>query len=282
MSEGDSADRERLVTHAVSVPKARHILPSSPNVQKLLDLIEGREVNRGDELQLVQGLAEAFRASCEADRQGLALDVWTRAARDGLTELEQLAHLFRSLDTFYTGYLDRGKTGERAAYIEALEVLHFAMSEFARLYGCANDECFHWFKGLQQMLEDLNDGVISPVLDCPVQSKAYPTNIWLERLAAVIAVEALCLLGQRPSAAAQRVITTMPLDASENDISSWRAAFKKDEVKNRVARPIYQDHMAWLLTAGRAEIEKDVKDMFEAGLRDFWGIAPPLSPTARE
>jgi hypothetical protein len=253
-------------------------LPSSPNVQKLLDLIERREVNRGDEPQLVQGLAEAFRASSEGDRYELALTVRGRAFDVGLNELERLADLFYSLHELHTAYLGRGKTGERAAYIGALKVLHYAMSEFAATYGCANDECFTWFGGLWRMLEDLNDGIISPVLDCPVRSNAFPTNIWLERVAAVIAVEALCLLDMKFSAAARRVITTMPLDASENDIRSWRAEFKKDKVKNRLARLFYQDTMAWLPTQGRAEIENFLKETFEAGLREHWGIVPPLSP----
>jgi hypothetical protein len=37
------------------------ILPDSPNVQKLVALIEGREISPDDELQLIQGLSEAFK-----------------------------------------------------------------------------------------------------------------------------------------------------------------------------------------------------------------------------
>jgi len=132
------------------------------------------------------------------------------------------------------------------------------------------------------MLEDLNDGLVSPVFDCPRQSNALSTNIWSERAVAVLVVEALCLLGARPRAAAKRVISNMSLDVSEADVLSWRSEFKKDKVKNREARALYQMEMEAAQGMDRSKLENDMKRMFDDGIREYWGIVPPASPAAGE
>jgi len=211
---------------AFSVWRRAMILPDSPNVQKLVALIEGREISPDDELQLIQGLSEAFKFLSTDERPHFLRRVEVRLqARDAneLSGLREVMKSFYYFHWFYLAYSERGKKGERAAYIEALGVLITGKRDFMHRYGLKND-CDTWFKDLEEMLRDLDDGIVSPLLDCQARSNALPSTTWLERTAAVLAIEVLCLLDVKVSAAAQRVIDAMPgLGASEGDILSWRA-----------------------------------------------------------
>ena len=147
-----------------------------------------------------------------------------------LTEANFLLHLGEC----YIAHAEREKTGERRAYIRALNAMADALNNAISLYNSKlyNGKFFMWFDELQQMLADLDSGIVSPVLDCPVRSNALPTSLWMERMAAVTAVEALHYLGMKLKPAARRVLDGMPeLKASERDLLSWRAEFRKGDVK---------------------------------------------------
>jgi hypothetical protein len=190
-----------------------------------------------------------------------------RPERDEFNELLDVAWFLERLGILYAAFSERGVIGERAAYTIALEQLSDALSHIAIRYGCNMASCFAWFGELQQMLEDLNDGIVSPVLDTPVpRSKALPTDVWMERGDAVLAVERLRCLGMKKPAAAKKVIKALPgLGASEKDLLSWSAEFRKDKVPNRRARRSYQDSMEILRKRPREEIEDELQFFLEPG-----------------
>jgi hypothetical protein len=164
----------------------------------------------------------------------------------------------------YVAHGEREKTGERRAYIRALNAMADALNNAISLYDSKlyNGKFFMWFDELQQMLADLDSGIVSPVLDCPVRSNALSTSVWMERMAAVTAVEALHYLGMKFKPAARRVLDGMPeLKASEKDLLSWRAEFKKGNVNNPSALSIYRHEMEWLQGKSRAEIEASLEYM---------------------
>jgi hypothetical protein len=148
----------------------------------------------------------------------------------------------RMEEEFHEAYLNRAKTktGERAAYISAI---HIACGAAERL-GVFSDEEIDWFLLLAEHLKDLELGIVHPVLDCPMRSKALPTSEWHERAGIVNAVELLHASGMKYKPAAQRVILHMKLQGcSEKQVLSWCAEFKKGRVKNRAATRNYETAM---------------------------------------
>jgi hypothetical protein len=117
------------------------------------------------------------------------------------------------------------------------------------------------------MLEDLDDGIVSPVFDTQVpRRKALPTDVWRERGEAVVAVEMLRRLGMKKPAAAKKVIKALPeLAASEKDLLSWCAEFRKNKVPNREARQSYQSSMDTLRKQTKEHIEDELQSFLKPG-----------------
>jgi hypothetical protein len=88
---------------------------------------------------------------------------------------EAQQELVTQLDRFLSAYSRRGETGERAAYQEALWAAYGAMQAVAMSCGRYDPGCMEWFRYFMQMLEDLDTGLVSPVLDCnPPEETASP------------------------------------------------------------------------------------------------------------
>jgi hypothetical protein len=186
-----------------------------------------------------------------------------------------LRELFAELNAFRSAYTDRIKTGERKAYREALLAVSGIACIIHDIYGKGDwgeTAHFRWFENLRRMLEDLENGIVHPVLDCPVLRKnALPTDTWMWRAEAVEAVERLRCLGMRLDPAAQKVIDNMPgLEASVKDLRTWCSEFRKDKVNNHWAREKYQFTMAWLRRASRAEIEHDAELWFRQEVHPYF------------
>jgi hypothetical protein len=159
--------------------------------------------------------------------------------------------VLESVDGFYRAYMDRAKTGERKAYIKAIEevgqALFFALvliGDEAEARACDHMRCFDWFTDLAPQLEDLNSGTVSATLRC-VRSNMLGTDEWMRRLGAVTAVEVMRHAGKTDKAAARRTIAKMPelQGTSEKEVLSWCAEFRKGRVKNARAREGYRDFM---------------------------------------
>jgi hypothetical protein len=191
----------------------------------------------------------------------------TRPERDEFNELLAVAFFLKRLSILFAAFSERKVIGERAAYMIALEQLNEVVLETAIRYGCNTPDCFKWVGELRQMLEDLNEGIVSPVFDPPVpRKKAFPTDVWQERGHAVIAVEMLRCLGMKKPAAAKKVIKALPeLGASEKDLVSWCAEFRKNKVPNREARESYQSSMKGLREQSREDIEDDLQTYLKPG-----------------
>ena len=61
------------------------------------------------------------------------------------------------------------------------------------------------------------------------------------------------------------------LEATEKDLLQWCSEFRKDKVKNRLARLVYQSDMEVLRRQSKAEIERDVEEAFKLG---WWPATP--------
>ena len=160
-------------------------------------------------------------------------------------------HIFGKL---YRAYANREKTGDREAYIYALEAAAELASHVARggrgldfPPSPQHEECLNWFGGLGQILRDLDSGTVSAVIRSPVQQgKALPTSEWLRRTDLVLAAECLHRMGMRLERAAQTVVEihhrtgSIKVTESAKDLLSWRKDFKKNRVKNRVAAKRYE------------------------------------------
>jgi hypothetical protein len=84
--------------------------------------------------------------------------------------------LHKSLNEFRQAYLRRDKTGERAAYIEAIRALTGVLMYLEEPLNLSDDDPpVMWFFDLTRELEDLNACVVSPVFRCPVRSRALST-----------------------------------------------------------------------------------------------------------
>src|SRR5262249_5295567 len=111
-----------------------------------------------------------------------------------------------SLDGFRKAYLRRAKTGERAAYIEALGALGMVLLWLEEPLNLSDeDPAFMWFVDLIRHLEDLDTGIVPPVF-CPGQTgrKGLSTAEWMGRVWAVHAIELLHAVGVKYPAAAKR------------------------------------------------------------------------------
>jgi hypothetical protein len=185
----------------------------------------------------------------------------TNKSLDEMDEEELAAYLLqRSLNEFRKAYLDRAEIGERAAYIEAIRALGgvlLYLQEPLRLSD--EDPAYMWFMDLIRNLEDLDAGVVPPVFRCPVGSKALSTVEWMRRVWVVNAIELLHATGMKYRAAARRAILAYKLHgASEKELLSWCAEFRKGRVKNREAAFVYEDLIAWRRTASAQELQKSI------------------------
>jgi hypothetical protein len=173
------------------------------------------------------------------------------------------------LGSFYEAYLNRKKTGEREAYIRALMALSGLVKHVAsrcektaqpRTPRYYYEECFDWFEVLISMLEDLDRGIVSATLDCQLRGKNLPTNVWVQRVTMVLAVEGQRLLGMKSRAAAQKVVDAIPhKGTSGEDILSWCAEFRKGRVKNEIARRIYERDMQSYRELDPSAVESSVE-----------------------
>jgi len=189
-------------------------------------------------------------------------------ARRKISE-DDLRRLSVYLDELCLAYSQRNKTGEREAYQQALSAVLEILNCVGALYA-GNEvllgECRRWFDKLRRMLEDLDIGIVSPVIDCPTRRKGLPTDTWMARAAAVIAIEELRRLGMKLDPAAQKVIGLMPhLGASPKDLRTWRSEFGKGKVRNHCAQERYEFSMEWLRRASKIEIQRDVDLLYKLG-----------------
>jgi hypothetical protein len=183
----------------------------------------------------------------------------TNKSLDEMDEEELAAYLLqRSLNEFRKAYLDRAEIGERAAYIEAIRALGGVLLFLEEPLSLSDaDPAYLWFMNMTTNLEDLDAGVVPPVFRCPVGSKGLSTVEWMRRVWVVTAIEQLHATGMKRRAAARRAILAYKLHgASEKEVLSWCAEFRKGRVKNREAALVYGDVMAWVRTASPQELQR--------------------------
>jgi hypothetical protein len=164
--------------------------------------------------------------------------------------------LRQSLKDVREAYLKRSETGERAAYIAAIRAISLALW-WVRADGLDDDEpdnegkkCSLWFGELANQLKDLDDGIVSAALDCPVRRKGLSSSVWMDRSLAVGLVEwHHHVLGMKYEDAARHVISSWgktderrtTLKVSEKELLSWLGEFRKGRVKDRAAIENYED-----------------------------------------
>jgi len=167
-----------------------------------------------------------------------------------------------SLDGFRKAYLRRAKTGERAAYIEALGALGMVPLWLEEPLNLSDeDPAFMWFVDLIRHLEDLDTGIVPPVF-CPGQTgrKGLSTAEWMGRVWAVHAIELLHAVGVKYPAAAKRVILRRQLHGvSEKEALSWCKEFSRRRVKHREAAEVYKDFMAGIRQSSAQELQDAVR-----------------------
>jgi hypothetical protein len=189
--------------------------------------------------------------------------------------------LQRSLDEFREAYSRRAEIGERAAYVEAIRALTGVLLYLEDPLNLSDeDPAFMWFVDLQIHLEDLDSGIVPPMLDCDVRSKGLSTVEWKNRLWAVLDIETLHAAGMKYKDAAIYAIRGQKLlEVSEKEVLSWCAEFRKGRVKNREAVALYKDARAWL-----QRNEGDAEELQQAVARLFheWGLPTPNSQNIGE
>jgi hypothetical protein len=160
----------------------------------------------------------------------------------------------QSLKDVREAYLKRSETGERAAYIAAIRAISLALW-WARIDdepvvpGDEGKKCSLWFKELANQLKDLDGGIVSAALDCPVRKKGLSSSVWMDRSMAVVQVELLhCQCGMKYEDAARHVISNWAktdekltaLKVSEKELLSWLGEFRKGRVADRAAVENYE------------------------------------------
>jgi hypothetical protein len=173
------------------------------------------------------------------------------------------------INAILEAYANRAKTGEQAAYIEAVGA---ALHAFLLYWGrwcyeqsrtCPPGEASDWLENFASHLADLESGAVHPAFET-VRSKTLLTSQWLERFHAVWRVELFHAAGIKYRAAARRVISISELrGCSEKDVLSWCAEFRKGRVKNRIAAKLYKDYKEELQNLPIEEIEKQAAEIWE-------------------
>jgi hypothetical protein len=173
------------------------------------------------------------------------------------------------LDEFREAYLNRGKTGERAAYIGAVLALGGVLLHLEEQLALSDvDPAYMWFIDLTRELEDLETGIIPPVFRCRGGRKGLSTVEWLRRFAVVEAIELFHATGMKYDDAARRVILAYKPGVSASEALSWCKEFKKrTAVKNKEAAELYEDMMAMIPTSGAQDLRRQIAILFaERGL----------------
>jgi hypothetical protein len=162
-------------------------------------------------------------------------------------------------------YQNRAKTGERAAYIEALlGVLHvFGLYSGKYHFKALPHEVHDWLEDFVTHLEDLNSSVVHPMFDTG-GSAGLLTSEWLKRCDVVTTTELFRAAGMKRESAARHAILFQKLEGySEKDVLSWCAEFRKGRVKNRRAAEIYERYMERLRSLSPEKIEKEARELIE-------------------
>lgn len=192
--------------------------------------------------------------------------------------------LQRSLIEFREAYLGRAKTGERAAYIEAIRALLGVLLYLEEPLNLSDeDPAYIWLVDLIRHLEDLNVGVVAPVFQCSTwRSKALSTAEWVARQWVVYDIELLHLAkGMKYKPAARRVIHGHKLDeVSEKEVLSWCKEFQQGRVVNQEAARLYEDGIAYLKRHSAEELQQDVAKLFHNWAEEAGGVNETLTRSA--
>jgi hypothetical protein len=166
--------------------------------------------------------------------------------------------------TFREAYLRRAETGERAAYVEAIRALTGVLLHLEEPLTLSDeDPALMWFFDLVRHLEDLDQGIVPPMLDCTERIKGLSTAEWMKRVWVVIATEHLHATGMKYKVAARQAILGHKLHGvSEQEALSWCAEFRKGRVKNREASWVYQDLMASIRKSNAQELQQGIALLF--------------------
>jgi hypothetical protein len=158
--------------------------------------------------------------------------------------------LQRSLDEFREAHLRRAETGERAAYVEAIRALTGVLLHLEEPLAMSDAEpAYMWFFDLTRNLEDLDSGVVPPMLDCDERKKGLSTVEWMQRVWVVASIEGLRATGMSLKDAAKQVIRDRELKEKVKEVLAWRAEFRKGKVPNREAKEIYSDFLGLPVSA---------------------------------
>ena len=168
--------------------------------------------------------------------------------------------LQQSLDRFREAYLRRAETGERAAYVEAIGALTGVLLYLEEPLAVSDEEpAYMWLVDLCKHLEDLDQGIVPPTLDCAERIKGLPTVEWMKRLWVVNAIELLHATGMPLEDAAQQAILGYRLrGVSEEEALSWRKEFRKGRVKNREAAECYEKYVATIRGDDAQSLQRSV------------------------
>jgi hypothetical protein len=133
-----------------------------------------------------------------------------------------------------------------------------------------------WLEDFVSHLKDLESGVVHPVFDVALRSKALSTTKWAERAHVAGTTEIFHAAGMKYGPAARHAIlfcqggrTKLMTDLreySEGDALSWCAEFKKGRVKNRDAAEIYKNYREQVQSCSPKEIERVAREMIELGI----------------
>jgi hypothetical protein len=155
---------------------------------------------------------------------------------------EKLTHLAKKLSSAFDAYIATGE--ERHRYMYAL----LAVANF--LEGIQLIEIYAYkFAGLAAALNDLDYGIVRPVLRAAHVENRTPdsTEVWLGRALVAVSLEALLMAGHTRKSAAEYIekayrslskLATKKATRLGTAAWGWHYEFRRDRVKNQSAQTL--------------------------------------------